>query len=154
MSNIIVKYFDRSKRGLCVLEYTTDPRFFGASGIDIRAAHSAIIFPFTRKLIHTGVYLEIPHGYEAQMRPRSGLALKKGLTLLNTPGTIDSDYRGEVCAIVYNASFVPRMIYEGDKIAQLVFTKVERPTFISVDYPTDLSTTPRASGGFGSTGTR
>jgi dUTP pyrophosphatase len=102
-------------------------------------------------LVQTGLFLEIPVGYEAQVRPRSGLALKKGITVLNTPGTIDADYRGEIGVILVNISNQPFVINDGERIAQLVFAKVEQSEFLEVE---ELSSTERGAGGFGSTGVK
>jgi dUTP pyrophosphatase len=102
-----------------------------------------------RKLIATGLYLEIPQGYEAQVRPRSGMAVKQGITCLNTPGTIDSDYRGEVKVLLVNLSNEHQTIHSGDRIAQLVFQKVE---IISWAESAELSDSVRGEGGFGHTG--
>jgi dUTP pyrophosphatase len=123
----------------------------GSAGLDIRAfiEESIILKPLERKLIKTGLYLEIPVGYEAQVRPRSGLALKNGVTVLNTPGTIDADYRGEIGVILINLSQENVEIHSGDRIAQLVFARVEQAEWTEV---VTLSETERGTGGFGSTG--
>ena len=123
----------------------------GSAGLDIRAfiEESITLNPFERKLIKTGLFLEIPVGYEAQVRPRSGFALKNGVTVLNTPGTIDADYRGEVGVILINLSQEKVEIHSGDRIAQLVFAKVEQAQWTEVE---TLSETERGEGGFGSTG--
>ena len=122
-----------------------------SAGMDIRAAlnEAVTLQPLERKLIATGLFLEIPHGYEVQVRPRSGLAYKNGVTVLNAPGTIDADYRGEVGVLLVNLSNEPFTIASGDRIAQLVVAKVEQ-----IDWkPTSqLSETERGEGGFGSTG--
>ena len=102
-----------------------------------------------RTLVPTGIFFEIPEGYEIQVRPRSGLALKSGISVLNTPGTIDSDYRGELGIILINLSDEDFTIHDGDRIAQIVLSKVERIGFELID---ELSDTERSSGGFGSTG--
>ena len=122
-----------------------------AAGVDLRAnlAQTISLNPMQRILIPTGLFLEIPAGYEAQVRPRSGLALKKGLTVLNAPGTIDADYRGEVGVILINLSDAPVEISDGERVAQLVFAAFAQPTFIPV---VTLSETERGTGGFGSTG--
>jgi len=104
---------------------------------------------FERRLIPTGLFFEIPIGYEAQVRPRSGLALKFGITVLNTPGTIDADYRGELCILLINLSKDLFVINPGERIAQLVFSKVEQ---INWNVVTDISSTVRGGGGFGHTG--
>ena len=122
----------------------------GAAGADIKAASDGEIKPGEYKLVKTGIKLEIPEGYEAQVRPRSGLALKYGVTLLNSPGTIDSDYRGEIGAIMINHGNQVFTYKRGDRIGQLVFAKVINCEFIQSDF---LSDTDRGSGGFGHTGT-
>lgn len=123
----------------------------GSSGMDIRAdlTESLSLKPLERVLVPTGLFIEIPLGYEAQVRPRSGLAVKQGITCLNTPGTIDSDYRGEIKIILINLSGENQIIQTGDRIAQLVIQKVEYAELIEVD---SLTITERNSGGFGSTG--
>ncbi len=124
----------------------------GAAGADIRAYlpdGSFVLKSASWAAIPTGVSLEIPAGYEVQVRPRSGLALKNGITTLNTPGTIDSDYRGEVHVILINHSDKDFVINNGDRIAQLVFAKAERAEYTITD---KLSESERGSGGFGSTG--
>ena len=123
----------------------------GSSGLDVRAwiNEPVILNSLERFMISTGLFIEIPEGYEAQMRPRSGLALKHGLTCLNSPGTIDSDYRGELKVILVNFSNEPQVIHPGDRIAQLVFQKVEK---ISWEEKPELSNTFRGQGGFGHTG--
>ncbi|MFN5443446.1 MAG: dUTP diphosphatase [Crocinitomicaceae bacterium] len=123
----------------------------GSAGLDIRAfiEESITLKPFERKLVKTGLFLEIPIGYEAQVRPRSGFALKNGVTVLNSPGTIDADYRGEVGVILINLSQEKVEIHSGDRIAQLVFAKVEQAEWTEVE---TLSETERGEGGFGSTG--
>jgi dUTP pyrophosphatase len=123
----------------------------GSAGLDIRAfiEESITLKPFERKLVKTGLFLEIPIGYEAQVRPRSGFALKNGVTVLNSPGTIDADYRGEVGVILINLSQEKVEIHSGDRIAQLVFAKVEQAEWTEVE---TLSETERGQGGFGSTG--
>ena len=122
-----------------------------SAGLDLRAALSeaVVLAPGERCLIPTGLFLEIPPGYEAQVRPRSGLALKRGLTLLNAPGTIDADYRGEVGVIMINLSAEDQHIDPGERIAQLIFAPVTRGEWIEVEA---LAETERGSGGFGSTG--
>ena len=105
--------------------------------------------PLSRVLVPTGFYIEIPEGYEIQVRPRSGLAIRNGITVLNTPGTIDSDYRGEVKIILVNLSDTPFVIHDKDRIAQIVLSKVERMDFSIVS---ELSESGRGEGGFGSTG--
>jgi len=125
----------------------------GSSGMDLRAnlTASLTLAPLERTMIPTGLFLEIPHGYEAQVRPRSGLALKQGLTCLNSPGTIDADYRGELKVILINLSGQPQVIEHGDRIAQMVFQKVE---LVDLELTTVISTTERNEGGFGHTGVK
>lgn len=123
----------------------------GSSGMDLRAFLSAslTLHPGQRMLVPTGLFLEIPEGYEAQIRPRSGLAIKQGITCLNTPGTIDADYRGEIKVILINLSSEEQTIHDGDRIAQMVFQKIEKASLITVD---SLNQTERSDGGFGHTG--
>lgn len=124
-----------------------------SAGLDIRAnlTDSITLKPLERALVKTGIFLEIPVGYEAQVRPRSGLALKNGVTVLNSPGTIDADYRGEVGVILINLSNENFLINNGERIAQLVFAKVEQAQWKEVEI---LSDTARGEGGFGSTGVK
>ena len=124
-----------------------------SAGLDIRAnlTDSITLKPLERALVKTGIFLEIPVGYEAQVRPRSGLALKNGVTVLNSPGTIDADYRGEVGVILINLSHENFLINNGERIAQLVFAKVEQAQWKEVEI---LSDTARGEGGFGSTGVK
>jgi dUTP pyrophosphatase len=121
----------------------------GAAGMDVVAAESLRLAPGARHAVATGFAIAIPEGYEVQVRPRSGLALKHGVTCLNTPGTIDQDYRGEVKVILANLGDEPFEIARGDRIAQLVPAPVQRATLDEVD---ELDDTDRGSGGFGSTG--
>lgn len=123
----------------------------GASGMDIRANINTTITlqPLERTLIPTGLFVEIPLGYEAQIRPRSGLAIKQGITCLNTPGTIDADYRGEIKIIIINLSNQAVSIQHGDRIAQMIFAKVEQVQLIPVQ---TINETLRGDGGFGHTG--
>lgn len=122
-----------------------------SAGMDLRAnlSESFVLKPFERILVKTGLFIELPVGYEAQVRPRSGLALKKGITVLNTPGTIDADYRGEIGVILINLSNEDFVIENGERIAQLVIAKYEQAELIEVN---ELSETQRGAGGFGSTG--
>lgn len=122
-----------------------------SAGMDLRANidESYELKPLERHLFRTGIYIGIPDGYECQVRPRSGLALKYGITVLNTPGTIDADYRGEICVILVNLSDTPFTVHDGDRIAQIVFSKYEKCSLKAVD---QLSETDRGSGGFGHTG--
>ena len=128
-------------------EYATT----GSSGMDIRAFLTIPITmaPMERVLIPTGLFLALPENWEAQIRPRSGLAIKQGLTCLNTPGTIDADYRGELKVILINLSNEPQLITDGDRIAQMVFQKVEKVILEKVE---SLDATERGAGGFGHTG--
>ncbi|MBI4398567.1 MAG: dUTP diphosphatase [Candidatus Omnitrophica bacterium] len=123
----------------------------GASGMDLRAAcgESVVLAPGKWKLIPTGLMLSIPAGFEAQVRPRSGLALKYGITCLNSPGTIDSDYRGEINVILINLSDAPFVVERGMRIAQMIFSEV---TQAQLEFDVDLDATTRGSGGFGHTG--
>lgn len=122
-----------------------------SAGMDLRANISApiILKPLERTIIKTGLYIELPIGFEAQVRPRSGLAAKHGLTVLNSPGTIDADYRGEIGVILVNLSAVEFKIENGERIAQLVIAKHEHIQWLEVQ---DLNKTSRGEGGFGSTG--
>ncbi len=123
----------------------------GAAGMDIRAhlTESITLQPMERRLIPTGLFLEIPIGYEVQIRPRSGLAYKHGITVLNSPGTIDSDYRGEVGVLLINLSSEPFVIENGERVAQMVVAAHEQASWKTVS---ELSDTDRGAGGFGSTG--
>ena len=124
-----------------------------SAGMDLRAnlTEPIVIEPMDRALIPTGLFMELPIGYEAQVRPRSGLALKKGITCLNSPGTIDADYRGEVGVILANLSKETFVVENGERIAQMVIAKHERAEWVAVE---ELSTTERGTGGFGSTGVK
>ena len=124
-----------------------------SAGMDLRAnlTEAITLKPLERTIIKTGLFIELPIGYEAQVRPRSGLAAKKGITVLNAPGTIDADYRGEIGVILVNLSNEAFTIENGERIAQLVLAKHERATWTLVE---ELSETKRGEGGFGSTGTR
>ena len=123
----------------------------GSSGMDLRAnlSEPVELQPLERTLIPTGLFIELPLGFEAQVRPRSGLAIKQGITCLNTPGTIDADYRGEIKIILINLSNEIQSVHHGDRIAQIVIQKVEQ---IEWDPATELEATNRSAGGFGSTG--
>ena len=127
--------------------YETD----GAAGMDLRANinESITLKPLERAIVKTGLFIALPVGFEAQVRPRSGLAAKKGITVLNSPGTVDADYRGEIGVILVNLSNDDFVINDGERIAQLIIAKHERANWIEVDI---LSETERGSGGFGSTG--
>ncbi len=137
----------RNISGQALPEYATD----GSAGMDLRAWLPAPVElqPLERKLIPTGLFIELPQGYEAQVRPRSGLAVKQGITCLNSPGTIDSDYRGEIKIVLINLSSEPQVLAPGDRIAQMVVQKVERISWQPVE---SLTETSRSEGGFGSTG--
>jgi dUTP pyrophosphatase len=140
-----VKIINNSKHDLPKYES------IGAAGLDLKAniSEKITLKPMERALIKTGLFIEIPQGYEAQVRPRSGLAFKNGLTVLNSPGTIDADYRGEIGVILVNLSNDSFSIEDGERIAQLVFAKVEQATWFETS---ELSETKRGEGGFGSTG--
>ena len=140
-----IKIVNRSKHPLP--EYKTK----GSAGMDIRANLEEIVTlkPLERKLIPTGLFIELPEGYEAQIRPRSGLALNEGLGLLNSPGTLDADYRGELGVIVVNLSNNMITIEDGERICQMVINKVEQAEWIEVN---ELSDSERGDGGFGHTG--
>ena len=124
-----------------------------SAGLDLRANidQSIVLKPMERQLIGTGLYMALPAGYEAQVRPRIGLALKHGITVLNTPGTIDADYRGEVKVLLVNLSNEPFTINEGERIAQLVVAKHEHAEFVVVE---QLDDTERGDGGYGHTGVK
>jgi dUTP pyrophosphatase len=125
----------------------------GSAGMDLRAQLSepVMLKPLQRALIPTGLFIELPDGYEAQVRPRSGLALKKGVTVLNSPGTIDSDYRGEIKVIIINLSNETTIINTGERIAQMIISKYEKVVLKEVD---ELNETERGEGGFGHTGVK
>jgi len=129
-------------------EYATD----GSAGLDLRAAVSEpiILNPKDRTLVSTGIIIGLTKGFEAQVRPRSGLAVKHGIMLVNSPGTIDSDYRGEIKVILFNSGNEPFEIRRGDRIAQLIVSKYERVALKKVD---EIEDTSRGDGGFGHTGT-
>ena len=122
-----------------------------SAGMDLRAFvdTDVVLKPLERKLIPTGLYIELPDGYEAQIRPRSGLAIKSGITVLNSPGTIDADYRGEIKVILINLSQDDFTIKSGDRICQMVIAKHEKAEFVEVN---EISETERGAGGFGHTG--
>ena len=140
-----VKLINRSKNQLPA--YETE----ASAGVDLRAdiEQSIILKPLERVVVKTGLFIELPIGYEAQVRPRSGLAAKHGITVLNSPGTIDADYRGEIGVILVNLSNVDFEIQSGDRIAQMVIAKHER---VSFNQASELTDTARGAGGFGSTG--
>ncbi len=140
-----VQIINKSKRATPA--YETE----GAAGMDLRADIDEVIIlkPLERAIVKTGLFIALPVGYEAQVRPRSGLAAKKGITVLNSPGTVDADYRGEIGVILVNLSNDDFVINDGERIAQLIIAKHERANWIEVEV---LSETERGSGGFGSTG--
>jgi len=140
-----IKILNNSRHDLP--KYSTD----ASAGMDLRANLEVdlIIKPMDRVLIPTGLFLEIPLGYEAQIRPRSGLAVKNGITILNSPGTIDADYRGEVCIILINLSKEDFIIKDGERICQMVIAKHEKAEWVTVQ---SLEKTVRGTGGFGHTG--
>ncbi len=145
MDKLEVKIINKSANALPF--YATE----GSSGMDLRAdiENDFILNPLERKLVTTGLFIELPNGYEAQVRPRSGLAIKQGITCLNSPGTVDADYRGELKVVLINLSNEPQTIHKGDRIAQIVFQKVEIVTLTQVD---EINSTVRGEGGFGHTG--
>lgn len=144
---MIVKVINKSTNALP--QYATS---FSA-GLDVRADNSEpiVLKPLGRAMVPTGLFLEIPAGYEVQVRPRSGLAAKKGITVLNAPGTIDADYRGEVCVILVNLSGEDFVVERGERIAQLVLAKHE---VIEWEEVSELAESGRGAGGFGSTGVK
>ena len=145
MSNVVVKIINQSNNNLPA--YATP----GSSGMDLRAFLNGPIklSPGERQLVPTGIFIELPEGYEAQIRPRSGLALKQGITCVNSPGTVDADYRGELKVILINLSQEDQVIHSGDRIAQMVVQKVERVAWHEVSM---LAESDRNHGGFGHTG--
>ncbi len=124
-----------------------------SAGMDLRANldNPIVLQPLERRLIPTGIYIALPEGYEAQVRPRSGLALKKGITVLNAPGTIDADYRGEVGVVLINLSQEPFTVNDGERIAQLIFARYEQGSLVAVE---ELDATARGAGGYGHTGVK
>ncbi len=140
-----VQIINKSKHALPA--YATEQ----SAGVDLRANVNEPITmqPLERKLIPTGLFISLPKGYEAQVRPRSGLAIKKGITVLNSPGTIDADYRGEICVILINLSKEPFVIEDGERIAQMVIARHEQAEWEEVQV---LDETERGAGGFGHTG--
>jgi dUTP pyrophosphatase len=140
-----VQIINKSKHATPI--YETD----GAAGMDLRAniSESILLKPLERTIVKTGLFIALPAGFEAQVRPRSGLAAKKGITVLNSPGTVDADYRGEIGVILVNLSNEEFEINNGERVAQLVIAKHERITWKEVEV---LNETERGSGGFGSTG--
>ena len=142
-----VRIVNKSKHALPA--YSTDL----SAGVDLRAniEEPLVLKSLERTLVPTGLYIQLPEGYEAQIRPRSGLALKKGISLVNTPGTIDADYRGEIGIILINLSREEVVIEDGERICQMVINKYETAEWIEVE---SLEETDRGAGGFGHTGTR
>jgi len=140
-----VQIINKSKHATPI--YETD----GAAGMDLRAniSESILLKPLERTIVKTGLFIALPAGFEAQVRPRSGLAAKKGITVLNSPGTVDADYRGEIGVILVNLSNEEFKVNDGERVAQLVIAKHERVTWKEVEV---LNETERGSGGFGSTG--
>lgn len=132
--------------GAAIPEYATE----GSAGVDLRAAEDVVLQPMERRLVRTGLRMEIPPGYEGQIRPRSGLALRLGLGMVNAPGTIDSDYRGEIAVILVNLGQQEIRLSAGERVAQMVFAPVARAEFVLAE---TLEPTARGGGGFGSTGT-
>ena len=145
MPEVVIKIINQSNNS--TPHYATS----GSAGMDIRANLMAPITlqPLQREMVPTGLFIELPDGYEAQVRPRSGLANKQGITCLNSPGTVDSDYRGEIKIILINLSDQPQMIQHGDRIAQMIISKVEKAKWQLVK---QLNETQRGEGGFGHTG--
>ena len=147
MEKLRVKIVNKS--GNALPAYSTEQ----SAGMDLRAnlAEPVTLQPLERRLIPTGIFIELPAGFECQVRPRSGLALKRGLTVLNTPGTIDADYRGEVGVILVNLSGEPQTIENGERICQLVVARHETVEWVAVD---SLEESERGAGGFGHTGVK
>jgi dUTP pyrophosphatase len=145
MSNVKIRIINKSSNPLP--EYATA----GAAGMDIRAQLAApvLLQPLERRMVPTGLFIQLPEGYEAQVRPRSGLAAKQGITCLNSPGTIDSDYRGEIMVILINLSHEQQTIQDKERIAQMVIHKVEKVKWKTVD---KIKSSSRDKGGFGHTG--
>lgn len=145
MSYVEIKIINTSENPIPT--YATE----GSAGMDLRAwlSEPVTLHPMERKMIPTGLFFEIPHGYEVQVRPRSGMALNHGITCLNSPGTVDSDYRGEIKIILINLSSEAHIINNGDRIAQMIVAKVEKALLTQVD---QLESTSRGEGGFGHTG--
>lgn len=148
MGKVKVKVVNKGSQQLP--EYATAQ----SAGMDLRAnlnGYAITLAPLERRLIHTGLYIALPEGYEAQIRPRSGLALKRGITVLNSPATIDADYRGEIGVILINLSNENFIINDGERIAQMVIARHEQGEFVPVDV---LDETERADGGFGHSGVK
>lgn len=147
IENIKIKIINKSEHALPSYETVA------SAGMDLRAAIDApiVLQPLERAIVKTGLFIEFPVGYEAQIRPRSGLAAKKGITVANAPGTIDADYRGEIGVILINLSSETFTVENGERIAQMIIAKHERALWEEVS---ELSETSRGAGGFGSTGTK
>jgi dUTP pyrophosphatase len=145
--NPVTLKIQKLEHNVSLPDYATE----GAAGMDLTAAISQPMEfkPLERKLVPTGIIIELPHGYEAQIRPRSGMAIKHGMTLINCVGTVDEDYRGEVCVAMVNLSHEVYTIHPGDRIAQMVIAPVQKA---EIEVTQELTTTARSSGGFGSTG--
>ena len=145
MPEVVIKIINQSDNS--IPHYATP----GSAGMDIRAnlTSPVTLQPLQREMVPTGLFIELPEGFEAQVRPRSGLANKKGITCLNSPGTVDSDYRGEIKVILVNLSAEEQVIEHGDRIAQMIISKVEKAKWQLVQ---QLSETERGEGGFGHTG--
>lgn len=146
MDKVLIK-FKKTAHDVQVPSYQTE----GSAGMDIRAylKEPVLLKPLQRELIPTGLKMELPHGYEAQVRPRSGMSIKHGITLVNCVGTVDEDYRGELCVPVINLSNEEYTIQNGDRIAQMIISAV---TKADIEVTSEISDTQRGSGGFGSTG--
>ena len=136
-----------NKSGFPLPEYKTS----GSAGMDIRSIDDVTLNPGERALVHTGLYIGLPFGYEARIQPRSGLALKNGVTVCNTPGCCDSDYTGEICVILINHGDETFLVNKGDRIAQMVISRYEKAEWDLVD---ELEETERGNGGFGHTGVK
>lgn len=147
IDKVEVKIVNKSPNALPA--YSTEQ----SAGMDLRAwlSEPVVLQPMARALIPTGIYIELPQGYECQIRPRSGLALKRGLTVLNSPGTIDADYRGEVCVILANLSNEPQTIENGERVCQMVVARHSTVQWVQVE---ELGATERGAGGFGHTGNK
>lgn len=145
MEGKIVLKIKREREDIPLPSYAT----LGSSGLDLRASEEVLIPPGEWRAVPTGIRISLPTGYEAQIRPRSGLALESGVTVLNSPGTVDSDYRGEIKVILINHGREPFIVKRGDRIAQMVIAKVERVEVVEVEA---LDETERGEGGFGHTG--
>ena len=152
---IVLQYFKQMEIKIVNSSKHALPSYetYASAGMDLRADldKPVVLKPLERAMIPTGLFIELPVGYEAQIRPRSGLAIKKGITILNAPGTIDADYRGEIKIILANISSEDFIINDGERIAQMVITKHEQAEWIEME---ELEETERGAGGFGSTGTQ